>query len=114
AHVDAVVEVFAEALLVDLVLEVTVRRGDDARIERHLGRVTDRAHAALLERAEQLHLHLERHLADLVEEERSALRLEEEPATRDLRIRERALGVAEELALEQRRRHGGAVDRDER
>ena len=35
----------------------------------------DRAHLALLERAQELRLHVERQLADLVEEERAAARL---------------------------------------
>ena len=52
--VDAVEEVLAEALLLDLGLEVAVGRGDDARVERHLLVAADRAHRALLQHAQQL------------------------------------------------------------
>src|SRR5262249_51963993 len=112
--VDSVEEVFAEAPLVDFVFEDAVRRSDEARVERDLAVRPDRAHFALLQRAKQLRLHLERQLADLVEEQRSTVRLHEETIALRLGVRERAALVAEELALEQRRRHGRAVDRDER
>ena len=70
--VDAVVEILAEALLVHLasrsrLVAVTMRASNgDLRV------AADRAHLALLERAQELRLHLERQLADLVEEERAA------------------------------------------
>ena len=111
--VDAVVEVLAKALLVDLVLEVAVRRGDDARVERDLLVRANGADLALLERAQQLRLHVDRELADLVEEERAARRLDEETGALRLRVGEGAARVAEELALEERMRDGRAVDRDE-
>jgi hypothetical protein len=111
--VDAVEEILAEALLLDLGLEVAVGRGDDARVERDLLVAADGAHHALLERAQELGLHLQRHLADLVEEERSAAGLHEEAGARALGVGEGAAHVAEELALEQRRGHGRAVDGEE-
>jgi hypothetical protein len=64
--------------------------------------------------AQELRLHLERHLADLVEEERPTRRLHEETTARRLRIGKCAARVTEELTLEQVRRHRGAVERDER
>ena len=55
----------------------------------------------LLQRAQELRLRLERHVADLVEEERAAVGgLELALAARD-RAGERAALVAEELALDQ-------------
>ena len=72
--VDPIEQILAEPLLLDLGLEIAVGRGDDARLERHLLVAADRAHLALLEHAQQLDLHLERHLADLVEEDRAARR----------------------------------------
>src|SRR6185503_361015 len=64
--------------------------------------------------AEELRLRLERHVAALVEEERAAVRRLELPfAPRD-RTRERALLVAEELALDQLARERRAVHLDER
>ena len=55
-----------------------------------------------------------RGLADLVEEERSALRLLEEALLLLDGARERAALVAEELGLEEVLGHRAAVDRDER
>jgi len=66
-----------------------------------------------LQRAEELRLHVERHLADLVEEQRALVRLHEEAGALGLGIGERALGVAEKLALEKRVGHRRAVDGDE-
>src|SRR5262249_41536585 len=64
-------------------------------------------------RAQELHLEVQRELADLVEEERAAVRFFEEAAPIRVRVGERALLVAEELALEQVLRDRAAVDRHE-
>jgi hypothetical protein len=68
----------------------------------------------LLQGAQQLRLHAEGHLADFVEKKRSSRRLDEEPLARQASVGEGSSRVAKELALEERLRHGGAVDRDER
>src|SRR6185503_3103351 len=65
---------------------------------------------ALLDRAQDLGLQLERHVADLVEQQRAAVRLLELPDVARRSTRKRALLVAEQLALEQRGRDRGAVD----
>src|SRR6202012_3314360 len=62
----------------------------------------------------QLGLDLERQLADLVEEDRAAARGDEQARLGGLGVGERALVVAEQLALEQLGRDRRAVDRDER
>ena len=68
----------------------------------------------LLQDAQQLRLELERNVADLVEEERSAVgELEPADLLRD-RAGERAALVAEELALEKPGGNRGAVHFDER
>src|SRR5262249_48954931 len=77
-------------------------------------RAADALELVLLEHAQELHLHLGRELADLVEEDR--------PAVRELEAARPALGrtgecsalVTEELALDQPARQRGAVDLDER
>ena len=107
-------QILAEPAFLDLGLEIAVGRHDHACIERELGVSTDRAQGALLKYAKQLGLHLERHLADLVEQDRSGARLQEQTFARRLRIGERAGEVTEQLALEQGRRHRAAVDRDQR
>jgi len=113
-HVDAIEQILAEPLLVHFGLEVTIGRGDHACFERNLFVSADGAHLALLQHTQQLDLHLDRHLADLVEEDRPGSRLNEQTGARSLRVGERAPNVTEQLALEERRRHRGAVDRDER
>ena len=112
--VEPVVEILAEAAALDLVLEDAVRRGDDADVDLLGLAVADAEDDALLERAQQLHLEVERQLADLVEEERALVgRLELAGPRRD-GARERALHVAEELALDEVLGDGAAVDDDER
>src|SRR5207249_4064933 len=69
---------------------------------------------ALLEHAEELDLHVPRDLADLVEEQRAAVRGLEAAVARGRGTGECALLVAKQLGLEDRLGDRGAVDRDER
>ena len=112
--VEAVVEVLAEGLLADHRREIAVRRRDDAHRDRLFARGAERAHGPLLQRAQEARLHLERHLADLVEQQRPPVGLAEEPLLVALRAGERPLHVAEQLALQQVRRDGAAVHAEER
>src|SRR5690606_24714551 len=113
-HVVAVVQVLAEAALQDLLLEVAVGRRQDADVDRLGAGVADPHDDLLLDGAQDLHLQVERHLADLVEEQGAAVgRLELARLVGD-RAGEGALDVAEQLALEQVLRDGAAVDGDER
>ena len=113
-HVQAVVEVFAEAARADLFFEVPVRRGDDADVDLLGLRVADAEDDALLQRAEELHLQVQRELADLVEEERALVGLLELAGLVDDGARERAAHVTEQLALDEVLGDGAAVDRHER
>ena len=93
---------------------VDVGGGDDPHVDVLLGAAAEAPERALLQHAQQLDLRRRHHLGDLVEEQRAAVR-ELEAAQPPLDgAGERALLVAEELALEQRFRDGRAVDRDER
>src|SRR5262249_44757647 len=94
--------------------EIAVRRRYDPHVDRARIRRAERPDLLPLDRAEELHLERERDVADLVEEERPALGDLEEPALRVLRSRERSLGEAEELALDELVRERAQVDRDER
>jgi hypothetical protein len=58
---------------------------------------------------QELRLHLERHVPDLVEEHRPTVRGDEVAVAVGDGAGERAARVPEELALEQMRRHRGAV-----
>ena len=69
---------------------------------------------ARLEHAQQFHLQLHRHLGDLVEEDRAAVGALEEALVLAIRAREAAALVAEQLALDELRRDGAAIQRQER
>ena len=88
--------------------------GDDARVVVDLFVRADRPHLFLLQRAQELGLDRERHLADLVEEDGAAARPLEEPFARRVRVGEGAARVAEEHRLGQLRGNRHAVYRYER
>jgi len=111
---EAKVEILPELPVVHHPAEVAVRRGDETRLDRARVRLPDPTDRARLEHAKEFWLRGEGKLADLVEKQRPPLRRLERSRPRRDRTGERAAGVAEQLALEQRRRHRGAVDRDER
>ncbi len=113
-HVQAVVEVQAKAAALDLLGQLLVCRGDDAHVDGQIARAPQPAERHLLEDAQQLRLRRHRHLADLVEEQRPAVGLLEQPALLRLRVGERAALVAEQLALQKILGDGRAVDLDER
>ncbi len=110
---DAEVEVAPEAARVHGAHEVAARRGEDAHVDLAVGRAADGLDAALGERAEELGLHVERQLAQLVEEDGAAVRLLERGEAPVDRAREGAALVAEEGGLGERRRDRAAVDDDE-
>src|SRR5579859_5904355 len=91
-----------------------MRGRDDAGVDGLLFRASDRTDDAALEHVKELCLQSDREIADLVEEERSAVCFDEEARARIGRARERAFDVPEELALEKRLRNGSAVHGDER
>jgi len=97
--VEAVVEVLAEAALLDLRGEVAVRRREDARRDGQVAAAADPPHAPLLQRAQELHLHGRRELAHLVEEERAAVRLVEEPGARAGRAGEGAAASSRSASI---------------
>ncbi len=100
-HVQAVEQVLAEAALAHVrsrsrCVAATMRTSTfSARLP------PTRGDLVALQHAQQLGLQLERHVADLVEEERAARRLAEASRAALDGAREGALLVAEELALEQ-------------
>ena len=113
-HVEAVIQVFAEAALADQRLQVLVRGGDDAHVHLHRVAGADALERHLLEHAQQLDLHLRRHVADLVQEQRAAVgRLEPADLVAD-GVGESPLDVAEQFTFQQAGRQVGAMDLDER
>ncbi len=107
---EPVVEVLAEGALVDAAGEVAVGGGDEAHVDGAGRGGADAADGARLDGAEQLGLERERHLADLVEEERAAVGLLEDAAPVGDGAAEGAAHVPEELALDEVLRDGAAVD----
>ena len=91
-----------------------MRRADDAGVDRDRLAPADPLDHALLQEAQQLDLERQRHVADLVEEQRAALRLLDLALGGLDRAGEGALFVPEQLAFEQGLGDRGAVDRDER
>ena len=110
---EPVVQIAAEGAGSDLLLEVRVGGGDDAHV--HLDRLgpPDAHERAILEHAQDLRLQRQRHLADLVQKERAAVRQLELPRLALHGPREGAALVAEQLALQDVGGDGGAVDRQE-
>jgi hypothetical protein len=112
-HGDAVVQVGAEAPPAHLAGQVAAGGRDDPGVQRQRPAAPHPLEAALLEHAQQAGLLRRLELADLVEKERTAGRALQPPDATRRRAGEGAPLVTEELALQQRRREGGAVDVDE-
>jgi hypothetical protein len=111
--VQAIVKILAERALAHEISQILVGRRDHARIDGDGLGAADRPDLPLLEHAEELDLEAHRHVADLIEQERAAVRGLEQALVAAVGARERALLVAEELRLEQVLGHGAAVDADE-
>ena len=113
-HLEAVVEVGAQAPLGDGGLEVAVGGGDDAHVRLDRVRRAEALERPFLEDAQEPPLDVAREVADLVEEDRAAARDLEAPEPPLERAGEGAALVAEELALDERAGQRRAVDGDER
>ena len=112
--VDAVVKILAEHAGRHALLEVAVGGGDQPDVDLGVAVVADAPELLRLQHAQDLHLQRERHLADLVEEQRPAVGRREQAFAVLGGVGEGALDVAEQLVLEQALRDGGAVDHHER
>ena len=71
--IEAEEQILAESSALDLLLEVTIGRGDQADIDVAGAFVADPLEITLLQHAQQLALQLQRDLADLVEKQRAAV-----------------------------------------
>jgi hypothetical protein len=91
-----------------------MRRRQHAHVHRHRLVAAHRPHHALLQHAQQLDLQRQRHVADLVQQHRAAVRRGDQALPVPLRPRERTLHMPEQLGLQQRLGDGRAVDRDKR
>ena len=107
---EPVVQVLAEAPGADGIRQIDVRGSDQPHVDRDRCPAAHADHLVLLQHAQQLDLHRDRKIADLVEEQRSSVGGLEPTGLRAERPGERALLVAEQLTLYQRRRQCGAID----
>ncbi len=113
-HRHPIIEIGAELSLPHQRLEISIRRGHHADVDRARLDRSDRDSAPRLEHAEQLGLERWRELAELVEEHGPAARRLECADPILVGTGEGALPMAEELALQQALDHRAAVDHDER
>ena len=114
AHdIEAVEQIFAEHLGQDFGFEVLVRGRDDADIGADRVIPAHPRESSVLQHAKEFALQGERHFADLVEEQRSAVRLLEASDALGTRAGEGSFFVTEQLALQQVLRNGRAIDGEE-
>src|SRR5688572_26861442 len=99
----AMEEIVAEATERDLLVEIASRRREDAHVDLNPAIAADAPDLEALDRAKELRLEREIEIADLVDEERSAVRLLEDTLANADRARERTALVPEELRLEETR-----------
>ncbi len=92
---------FPERPLARRLRQVAVRGHDDAHVDGARLRRTHGPHRPVLQHVQQLRLQRRRHLADLVEEQRAAMGLDEQPRALAGGARERSARVTEQLALQQ-------------
>src|SRR5439155_21436658 len=109
---EAVEEVLAELAGADSLGKIAIGGRDDARVDRNGRSAADAVDYFFLEYAQQLGLPAGAEVADFVEKEGAAGGGFELARPRGVRVGESALLVAEQLALDQRFGHGGAIHRD--
>src|SRR6185503_19428660 len=72
-HVEAVIQIAAKSSFSHFFSEVAIGRGDDSHVDVDGPRTAETFDLSFLQHAQQLGLHFERQLADLVEENRAAI-----------------------------------------
>ena len=112
--VEAVVEILPEGLFVDHIQQIPVGSGDDAHVDRDGPGAAHPGDLHFLQHPQQMDLHLQGQVADLVEENGSVVgALKDAHFSLPLGSGEGPPLVSEELAFDERGRDGAAVDADE-
>src|SRR5882762_8828898 len=111
--IQPIVKVLAELALRDGAFQVAIARGQDADVHGDWLVASDPLELSFLQHPEQGGLGFGRQLADLVEEDRSALSRFETPDPALHGTGEGSLLVAEQLGCDERGRDGGAIHADE-
>ena len=109
--IEPVVEIFAQLTATHRVHRLAIGRGNDPHVGLEGLVRADPHERSSLEHPQQLDLKIERHLGDLIEEQRAAVRPLEKAAMLPDRPGKAALLVTEEFALNQLRRDRTAIDR---
>src|SRR5262249_47443764 len=110
-YVQAIVQILTQMLALDRFTWIAIRRGHETHVDDGIMLLTaDTTNHAVLDDAQQLRLQRQRHLGELVEEERSTVRHLEQTGFVAVGASERALAMSEHLGLEQLLRHRRAVD----
>ncbi|MND98241.1 hypothetical protein D3C80_905840 [compost metagenome] len=113
-HVQAVEQVFAKMPGHHRIGEVDVGRRHQAHVDRDRRARAQAHHFALLQHPQQFHLHVQRQVADFIEEQRAAIGRFEPAGLAVGGAGKGALLVTEQFALDQGFGKGAAVNRHER
>ena len=96
--VEAIIEIFAEALVGNAREEISVGGGNDANINDRLCPVrADALNLAVFEKSQQQRLHAQAHLADFIHEDRAGVRLLEPPFLVSMRVGETSPHMTEQF-----------------
>lgn len=113
-HAQTVEQVGAKTPFLHRIAQVDVRRRHDPDVDRHRVAAAKTVNRTLLQKPQQARLAFVRQVADLVEQQRAAVRGFDVADLARVRAGKRATLVAEQFRLQQVRRNRTAVDRDER
>src|ERR1051326_426567 len=113
-HVEPEKQILPEPALRHFLLEISIRRRDQTNVNGQRLRPADALKLALLQHAQQLHLHRRAQVANLVEKKRAAISELKTTFVTLRRVCKRALLVTKQLRLDQRLRQRRTTDRDER
>ena len=113
-HLQPIQQVFAKLPVVDHLVQITIRRRDDAHLDRARMGIAHRHDHTLLQHPQQRTLHRQGQRRDLIEKQRSTVGRLEVTDLVAIGARERAAPIPEQLRLDQRVRNRAAVDGHER
>ena len=113
-HAQPVEELFSKCSCLDLGCQILVGRADDAAIHGYRRHGPQPPQGPLLHKPEEPRLKFHPQVTDLVQKQRSFIRRFDESFLSALCPGEGAALIPEEFALDQRPRHGAALDRHKR
>ncbi|MNV59729.1 hypothetical protein D3C71_1521710 [compost metagenome] len=113
-HVQTVEQVFTEFAFLHALFKVLVRGGDNAHVDFNGGVAADAVKLPIGQHAQQTCLHVQRHIADFIEEKRSAVCLFKAALTNGICAGKRAFLMAKQFRLDQILRNGGHIQGDKR